>query len=192
MNNINFVLATFLDQRFPLGGYANVPKSNNAIVNDSSFTISNAAIDFLVFAGSFPSLRSSCVRTIDRLMYSSAKFPNRRSLQSREVRSPVLDFCRSRKNDRSAIMWGDASGRETIVMPTTLNIDPELLQAAIALDSESSIDAIVEQALRRHIEYFQQLKITELFGTIDYQEDYNYKQQRSVSWVRSLIPWFGH
>ncbi|MCY7406137.1 MAG: type II toxin-antitoxin system VapB family antitoxin [Alkalinema sp. CAN_BIN05] len=66
-------------------------------------------------------------------------------------------------------------------MPTTLNIDPELLQAAIALDSESSIDAIVEQALRRHIEYFQQLKITELFGTIDYQEDYNYKQQRSVS-----------
>ena len=66
-------------------------------------------------------------------------------------------------------------------MPTTLNIDPELLQAAIALDSESSIDAIVEQALKRHIEYFQQLKIIELFGTIDYQEDYNYKQQRSVS-----------
>ena len=66
-------------------------------------------------------------------------------------------------------------------MPTTLNIDPELLQAAIALDSESSIDAIVEQALKRYIEYFQQLKIIELFGTIDYQEDYSYKQQRSVS-----------
>ena len=72
-------------------------------------------------------------------------------------------------------------------MPTTLNIDPERLQAAIALDSESSINAIVEQALKRHIEYFQQLKIIELFGTIDYQEDYNYKQQGSVSLVRSSI-----
>jgi hypothetical protein len=96
------------------------------------------------------------------------------------------------EEERSAIIQSDASGRETIVMPTTLNIDPELLQAAIALDSESSIDAIVEQALRRHIEYFQQLKIIELFGTIDYQEDHNYKQQRSVSCVRSLIQRFGH
>ncbi len=84
------------------------------------------------------------------------------------------------QEERSATIQSNASERETIVMPTTLNIDPELLQAAIALDSESSIDAIVEQALKRHIEYFQQLKIIELFGTIDYQEDYNYKQQRSV------------
>jgi hypothetical protein len=38
-------------------------------------------------------------------------------------------------------------------MATSLNIDPELLEEAIALDQESSVEAIVEKALRTYIQY---------------------------------------
>ena len=77
-------------------------------------------------------------------------------------------------------------------MPPTLNPDPVLLQAAIDLDPGISIDTILDQALKRYIDYRKQMKIIELFGTIDYEEDYDYKEQRSVSWASLLIQSFGH
>ncbi|MFP4101636.1 hypothetical protein [Coleofasciculus sp.] len=37
---------------------------------------------------------------------------------------------------------------------------------------------VIEAALSEYIKRRKQLKILELFGTMDYEEDYDYKQQR--------------
>jgi len=64
------------------------------------------------------------------------------------------------------------------IVSIQLNIDDALLQEALALDEQVSIDALLETALREYIERRKRLKVLELFGTIDYDEDYDYKQQR--------------
>lgn len=64
-------------------------------------------------------------------------------------------------------------------MDTTLNIDKALLQEALALDEQTTPDAVVEAALREYIQRRKRLKVLDLFGTIDYDSDYDYKQQRS-------------
>lgn len=51
-------------------------------------------------------------------------------------------------------------------MATNLDIDNEL---------------IVEAALQEYLQRRKQFKITELFGTIEYEDDYDYKQQRLQS-----------
>jgi Arc/MetJ family transcription regulator len=63
-------------------------------------------------------------------------------------------------------------------MVTPIQIDQNLLQEALALSNHPTATALVEEALREYIERRQQLRILELFGTIDYEENYNYKQQR--------------
>ena len=63
-------------------------------------------------------------------------------------------------------------------MATPLNINEALLQEALALDDQTTIDALVETALREYIQRRKRLKVLDLFGTIDYDEDYDYKQQR--------------
>lgn len=63
-------------------------------------------------------------------------------------------------------------------MATPLNINEALLQEALALDDQTTIDTLVETALREYIQRRKRLKVLDLFGTIDYHEDYNYKQQR--------------
>lgn len=62
-------------------------------------------------------------------------------------------------------------------MATQLNIDETLLQEALALGDPTTIDALIETALREYIQRRQRLKVLDLFGTIDYDEDYDYKQQ---------------
>jgi hypothetical protein len=61
---------------------------------------------------------------------------------------------------------------------TPLNINESLLQEALALDDQTTVDALVETALREYIQHRKWLKVLDLFGTIDYNEDYDYKQQR--------------
>jgi hypothetical protein len=63
-------------------------------------------------------------------------------------------------------------------MATLLNINEALLQEALALDDQTTVDALVETALREYIQRRKRLKVLDLFGTIDYDEDYDYKQQR--------------
>jgi hypothetical protein len=65
-------------------------------------------------------------------------------------------------------------------MPTSLNLNPELLQEAIDLNLNTPIETLIETALREYIDQQKRLKIIELFGTIDYDEDYDYKQQRAI------------
>jgi Bacterial antitoxin of type II TA system, VapB len=64
------------------------------------------------------------------------------------------------------------------VMVTQLNVNESLLQEALALDDQATIDALVETALREYIQRRKRLKMLDLFGTIDYDEAYDYKQQR--------------
>jgi hypothetical protein len=66
-------------------------------------------------------------------------------------------------------------------MTTNLNIDTDLLQQAVALDGEATGQALVEKALRSYTQYRKQLQVLDLFGTIDYDETYDYKQQRQTA-----------
>ena len=63
-------------------------------------------------------------------------------------------------------------------MAIPVNINEALLQQALELDRHTTIDALVETALREYIQRRQRLKVLDLFGTIDYDKDYDYKQQR--------------
>ena len=63
-------------------------------------------------------------------------------------------------------------------MARSLNINDALLQEALALDDQTTVDALVETALREYIQRRKRLKVLDLFGTIDYDPDYDYKQQR--------------
>ena len=63
-------------------------------------------------------------------------------------------------------------------MVTNINIDEKLLKEALALSDHSTVNLLIEVALREYIQRRQQVKVLELFGTIDYEENYNYKQQR--------------
>jgi Uma2 family endonuclease len=61
---------------------------------------------------------------------------------------------------------------------TPLNINEALLQDALELDDHTNIDTLIETALREYIQRRKRLKVLDLFGSIDYNEDYDYKQQR--------------
>ncbi|WP_293153358.1 MULTISPECIES: type II toxin-antitoxin system VapB family antitoxin [unclassified Microcoleus] len=66
-------------------------------------------------------------------------------------------------------------------MVTNLNVDTALLQEAIELTGEMTMENLVEIALRAYIQRLKQMKILELFGAIDYEESYDYKQQRNIA-----------
>jgi hypothetical protein len=61
---------------------------------------------------------------------------------------------------------------------TQFNINNTLLQEALTLDDQITVDTLVETALREYIQRRKRLKVLDLFGTIDYDPDYDYKQQR--------------
>lgn len=65
-------------------------------------------------------------------------------------------------------------------MLTSFTINPELLQEAINLDTNIPLEILIETALRDYIDQYKRLKVIELFGTIDYEEDYDYKSQRAI------------
>lgn len=66
-------------------------------------------------------------------------------------------------------------------MVTNLEIDDKLIQEALKIGGHQTKRAVVEAALKEYVQRRKQLKITELFGTIEYDEDYDYKQQRNQS-----------
>ncbi|MUL38330.1 type II toxin-antitoxin system VapB family antitoxin [Gloeocapsopsis dulcis] len=63
-------------------------------------------------------------------------------------------------------------------MTTHLEIDGTLLQEALVLGEHYTEKAVIEEALREYVQRRKQLKILELFGEIEYDQDYDYKQQR--------------
>ncbi len=65
-------------------------------------------------------------------------------------------------------------------MAIDLQIDEQLLEEALALSQNSTVNLLVEVALREYIQRRKQLTILDLFGTIEYDEHYDYKQQRQI------------
>ena len=63
-------------------------------------------------------------------------------------------------------------------MATNLQIDDSLIQAALELGGHRTKRAVVEEALQEYVTRRKQLQIVDAFGTIDYDEDYDYKAQR--------------
>lgn len=64
-------------------------------------------------------------------------------------------------------------------MPTNLDIDDSLIVKAKKAGKHKTKKETVTQAFIEYIERREQKKITELFGTIEYDESYSYKEYRS-------------
>lgn len=63
-------------------------------------------------------------------------------------------------------------------MATNIELDPELITEAQRLGKHVSKRATIEDALREYVQRRKQLEILELFGQIDYADDYDYKSAR--------------
>jgi Arc/MetJ family transcription regulator len=64
-------------------------------------------------------------------------------------------------------------------MATNLQLDDKLIDQAVALGKHRTKRAAVTQALTDYIRHLQQERILDLFGRIDFDPGYDYKQQRS-------------
>lgn len=66
-------------------------------------------------------------------------------------------------------------------MATNLAIDDELLDTAKEIGRHKTKRAAVNEALREYIQRRKQLEIIELFGKVEFDDDYDYKKQRQSS-----------
>ena len=64
-------------------------------------------------------------------------------------------------------------------MATNLSLDPELLEKTLEVSGEKTKKAAVTKALKEFISRREQQCIVELFGTLEWDEEYNYKKERS-------------
>ena len=64
-------------------------------------------------------------------------------------------------------------------MATNLDIENDLLEAAMRAGGHKTKKAAVTQALMEYVRKRDQASVVELFGTIDFHEDYDYKRERS-------------
>ncbi len=64
-------------------------------------------------------------------------------------------------------------------MPTNLALDPELLDLALEVSGEKTKKAAVTKALREFIARRQQRRLVELFGSLDWDPDFDHKAERS-------------
>ena len=66
-------------------------------------------------------------------------------------------------------------------MTTNLALDDHLIETAVKVGKHRSKSAAITQALEEYIQQHRQQEIIELFGTIDYDPNYDYKEQRQRS-----------
>ena len=64
-------------------------------------------------------------------------------------------------------------------MATNVEIDPELIKAALSLGGKRSKRAVIDEALPEYVSRRRQQGVIKLFGSIDYDKSYDYKKQRS-------------
>lgn len=64
-------------------------------------------------------------------------------------------------------------------MPTNLAIDPELLERALSASGEKTKKAAVTKALEEFIARRQQKKLLDLFDSLEWDPEYDYKSERS-------------
>lgn len=65
-------------------------------------------------------------------------------------------------------------------MTKLIELDENLVKEALALGRHSTINVLVETALKDYINKHKKEKIIELFGIIEYEENYDYKKQRNI------------
>ena len=63
-------------------------------------------------------------------------------------------------------------------MATNLAIDDSLIEEARKLGKQKTKKAVVTEALEEYIQHRKQKDILNIFGKIDYDQDYDYKKQR--------------
>ena len=66
-------------------------------------------------------------------------------------------------------------------MATNLAIEDELLRRALEVGGEKTKKATVNKALREFVARREQQRILELFGTLEWDEDFDYKRERARS-----------
>lgn len=66
-------------------------------------------------------------------------------------------------------------------MATNLALDDGLIAEAVKLGGHPSKKAAVTDALQEYVQRHRQQDLLKLFGQIDYEPDYDYKQQRRRS-----------
>ena len=64
-------------------------------------------------------------------------------------------------------------------MATNLAINPELLNKALEVGGEKTKKATVNRALREFIARREQERLLELFGKLDWDDQYDYKRERA-------------
>lgn len=65
-------------------------------------------------------------------------------------------------------------------MATNLAIDNTLLKTAQSIANLKTKKDTVNLALKEFIQRREQAKVIDLFGTVEYDEDYDYKKQRNT------------
>ncbi len=66
-------------------------------------------------------------------------------------------------------------------MATNLALDDKLIEEALTIGNHTTKKAVVTEALQEYIKRRKQLNIIKLFNSIDYDEDFDYKEQRKVT-----------
>ena len=64
-------------------------------------------------------------------------------------------------------------------MATNLSIDPKLLERALAVSGERTKKAAVTKAPQEFIARREQKRLVELFHSLEWEPDYDYKAERS-------------
>ena len=64
-------------------------------------------------------------------------------------------------------------------MATNLDLDPDLIERALALSGAPTKKAAVTAALQEFIARREQRKVVELFGKLEWDPAYDYKRERS-------------
>ena len=63
-------------------------------------------------------------------------------------------------------------------MATNLDLDPDLVNEAVAVGGRRTKKEAVTEALQEYIARRRQTRVAALFGTIDFDPKYDYKKQR--------------
>ena len=64
-------------------------------------------------------------------------------------------------------------------MATNLDLDPYLLERALAVSGEKTKKAAVTRALEEFIARREQARVEDLFAQLEWDSDYDYKAERS-------------
>jgi len=64
-------------------------------------------------------------------------------------------------------------------MATNLAVDDELIEEAKTIGHHRTKKGAVTEALQEYIQRKKQIKIINIFNSIEYEQDYDYKQQRT-------------